>query len=257
MALRPQSSKPDSEKNAKREAAQQDVFLREVDDALRQDEMANLFKRFGVPVIAAVVLGLLGLGGYLWWQHSQQTAANERGEKLVMALDQLEAGHLDTADKQLAPIEKEGGASEIAAKFARAGIALEQGRTDEAIGLFSEVAADEKAPKPYRDLATIRKAAAGFDKMKPEEVVDLLKPLAVPGNPWFGPAGELLGMAYLKQGKEDLAGPLFAQIARDEDSPESLRARTRQLAGLLGVDAIDDPKEVAGEAPEAEAPAKE
>ena len=257
MALRPQSSKPDSEKKAERDAAQQDVFMREVDDALRQDEMANLFKRFGIPVLTAVVVALLGLGGYLWWQHSQQTAEAERGEKLVMALDQLEAGHLDTADKQLVPIADEGGGSEIAAKFARAGIALRQKHNDEAIALYSEIAADEKAPKPFRDLAIIRKVAAGFDKMKPGEAVEQLKPLAVPGNPWFGPAGELLGMAYLKQGKDDLAGPLFAKIARDEDSPESLRARTRQLAGLLGVDAIDDPKEVAGEGPEAPVPAQE
>ena len=76
--------------------------------------------------------------------------------------------------------------------------------------------------------------------MKPEDVVVRLKPLAVPGNPWFGSAGELLGMAYLKQGHKDLAGPLFATIARDKDTPDSLRARIRQMAGLLGFDAIDD-----------------
>ena len=240
-----------------REAAQQDVFVREVDEAMRQDQMANMFRRFGLPVIAAVVAALLGLAGYLWWQHSNQTAAAERGEKLVMALDQLEAGHLDTADKQLAPVAEEGGASAAAAKLARAGIALAQGRSDEAIGLFSQVAADEDYPQPLRNLATIRKVAAGFDKMKPQEVVDQLKPLAIPGDPWFGPAGELLGIAYLKQGKEDLAGPLFAKIAVDEDTPESLRARSRQLAGLLGVEAIEDPEAVAEGAPQAIPAAKE
>jgi hypothetical protein len=71
-------------------------------------------------------------------------------------------------------------------------------------------------------------------------VVDRLKPLAVPGNPWFGSAGELVGMAYLRQGKNDLAGPLFAAIAKDESVPASLRSRTRQLAGLLGYDAVVD-----------------
>ena len=74
-----------------------------------------------------------------------------------------------------------------------------------------------------------------------------LKALAVPGNPWFGSAGELVGMAYLKQGKPDLAGPLFASISRDKDTPETLRRRARQLAGLLGVDAIDDVAKAAAE----------
>ena len=45
-------------------------------------------------------------------------------------------------------------------------------------------------------------------------------------------------MAYLKQGREDLAGPLLAEIAKDETVPETLRSRTRQLAGLLGYDAV-------------------
>lgn len=258
MALRPKPPKSESDKKAERDAAQQDVFLREVDEALRQDQMANMFKRYGLPVLGVVVAALLGLGGYLWWQHSQKQSAEKHGEELVMALDQLEAGNLTTADKQLAPLAEDGtGASATAAKLARAGIALQQKRRDEAIRIFAEVAADEDAPQPFRDLATIREVATGFDKMKPQEVVDRLKPLAVPGNPWFGPAGELLGMAYLKQGKEDLAGPLFAKIARDEDSPDSLRARTRQLAGLLGVDAIDDPEAAAGETPEAAAPSQQ
>ena len=47
-------------------------------------------------------------------------------------------------------------------------------------------------------------------------------------------------MAQLKQGKQQEAGRLFAAIAKDEDVPESIRGRTRQMAGLLGVDAITD-----------------
>ncbi len=70
--------------------------------------------------------------------------------------------------------------------------------------------------------------------MKPDDVIARLKPLAKPGNPWFGSAGELVAMAYLKQGKRDLAGPLFASIAKDENAPKSMRSRARQMAGMLG-----------------------
>ena len=81
---------------------------------------------------------------------------------------------------------------------------------------------------------------ARYDKMKPADVVARLKPLAVPGNPWFGPAGEIVAMAYLDQGKSAEAGALFGAIAKDKDTPETLKSRSRQMAGLLGVDAIDD-----------------
>ena len=118
--------------------------------------------------------------------------------------------------------------------------------------LYEGIANDENAPKPYRDLASIRATAIQFDKLQPQAVIDRLKPLATPGNPWFGSAGELVAMAYLKQGKKDLAGTLLAAIAKDEDVPETLRSRTRQLAGLLGYDAVVDVDKTLAELREAE-----
>ena len=65
-----------------------------------------------------------------------------------------------------------------------------------------------------------------------------LKPLAVAGNPWFGSAGEMVALAHLKQNKPELAAPIFAAMAKDKTLPESLRSRSIQMAGALGVDAV-------------------
>jgi hypothetical protein len=253
LALRPQSPQSRSEQLAKRDAAQQDVFFREVDEALRQDEMLGLFKRYGKPVAAVVIVGLLALAGYLYWDDNGKQATGAVGEQFTLALDKVDASNLPAADKELAGVIDKGGAgSAAAAKILRGGIASQQNRPADAAKLFAEVSADGKAPQPLRDLATIREIAIKFDQLPPQQVIDRLKPLAAPGNPWFGSAGELVGIAYMKQGRNDLAGPLFAAIARDKDVPDSLRRRTRQLAGLLGVDAIDDvTKAAAGDAPDA------
>jgi hypothetical protein len=257
LALRPQRPQSRTDQLAVQKAAEQDVFFREVDDALRQDEMSGFFKRYGIPVIAVVVIALLALAGYLWWDHSRKEALGLHGEELTKALDEVEAGNSDAAKKQLDAVAADAtDGSGTAAKLLLAGIALEKGREAEAVKGFAAIAADANAPKPLRDLALVREIAANFDAMPPQQVVDRLKPLAVPGNPWFGSAGELTGMAYLKLNKPNLAGPLFASIARDKDSPESLRRRARQLAGLLGVDAVDDvDKAAAGEMAAAPAPA--
>lgn len=252
MALRPEDPQSRNDKLAQREAAQQDVFLREVDDALRQDEMLGIFKRYGKPVLALVIVGLLALAGYLWWDSNRKQTAEANGEKMVMAIDKIEGGNLAEADKELAPLAEGQGGSAAAARLTRAGIALQQNRRADALKLFAEVAADDDVPEPYRDLALVREVAVNFDAMPPQQVIDRLKPLLVPGNPWFGNAGELVGMAYLKQGNEKQAGPLFAQIARDKKAPETLRRRARQLAGLLGVDAVDDVQAMAAGLPQAE-----
>lgn len=235
MALPPSIS--NEEAAAKRRAAQEDVFLREVDDALRQDEMEGFFRKFGKPLLAIVVLGLAGFGGYLYWEHRQKSEAEAQAELVVQALDDMDSSNLEAASKKLGPIARDGN---IPARLLEAGIAQQKGDMDAAAKLYAQVAADESVSQPLRDLATVREIAASFEKLPPQTVIDRLKPLAAPGGAWFGVAGEMVAMAYLKQGKPDLAGPVFAGIAKDESLPESLRGRARQLAGLLGVDAVED-----------------
>ena len=98
----------------------------------------------------------------------------------------------------------------------------------------------EEAPAAMRDMARIREVTTNYDDRKPEEIIARLKDLAVPGNAFFGSAGELVAIAHLEAGDKDKAGALFSSMAKDEDLPDTLRTRSRQMAGLLGVDAIED-----------------
>lgn len=220
------------------------MFIREVDEAVRHDQAVKMARKYGWPLGIGMVLGLAAFGGYLFWDHQREAAMEQSSEQLIGAIDELEAGNLSAADEKLSPLTGEGSAGSVAAaRLMKAGIALQDGRTDDAVALYEQVAADAEAPQPMRDLAAIRSVAAQYDKMDPAKVIERLGPLAVQDNPWFGSAGELVAMAYLEQGSEDQAGPLLAEIAKDEDVPESLRARTRQMAGLLGYDAVVDVEE--------------
>lgn len=255
MALPPDSEQSRADKLAERRAAEQDVLLREVDEAVRKDQLGSAAKRYGWLIAGGVVLALAAFGGYLFWDERREGQLEEASDTLVTTLDKLEAGQIDQAEADLATLSEGSAATAIAAKFARAGIALRNNQQQQAVTLFDEIAADGDAPQPYRDLAMIRSVAARFEQMEPQQVIDRLKPLATPGNPWFGSAGELVAMAYLKQGKQNLAGPLFATIAKDEDVPQTLRSRTRQMAGLLGYDAVEDVDETLAQMREEDAAA--
>lgn len=220
---------------------QDEALLREVDDAYREEQVARLARRYGVPVGIVVVLALVLFGGYLFWHSQREGDLEGHSEELVKSLDAIDAGNYDTAAPTLEKLVAEGSdGAQVTARMLQAGVALRQGRDADAVRLYGQVRADANAPQAYRELATVREVAASFDSMDKAEVVKRLKPLAVPGNAWFGSAGELLAMAYLEQNRRDLAGPLFAQIAKDKDAPQSVRSRARQLAGVLGVDAIED-----------------
>jgi hypothetical protein len=244
LALSPPNNGTPPAKPTDRDEAAKDGFLREVDEALREEQIVTAFKRYALPVGAALVVGLLALGGYLYWDNAKKSAAAQWSERTVMAEERLGAGEVDAAVKDYDLIAREGSEGNRAvAMMQLAAIAARQGKADEAAKQFGAIVADDKIPQPFRDLALIRQIGLKFDTMKPDEIIAKLKPLAVPGNAWFGSAGELVGMAYLEQGKPELAGPLFAKIGQDKNVPATIRSRMRQLAGGLGYDAgIDNPE---------------
>jgi hypothetical protein len=218
-----------------------EALIREVDDAYRQDQVGELARKYGRPAAFGLVAAVALFGGYLLWDWRHETDLETQSEELVKSLDAIDAGNFDTAGPALDKLLADGNdGTRAAARMLQAGVALRQGREADAARLYGQVRADESAPPVYRQLATVREVAVSFDTMDKAQVVQRLKPLAVPGNAWFGSAGELLAMAYLEQNRRDLAGPLLAQIAKDDDVPQSLRSRARQIAGVLGVDAVED-----------------
>lgn len=215
-----------------------EAFLREVDEAVRQDRMIGIWQRFGRWIVVAVVIGLVAFGGWLWWDHHSKQVSGETAEKAQNVLRSAATGQAPDA-AALAVLK---GASQpgyrAAALLTEAGVTAQKGDVAKAIALYGAIAGNEDIAQPYRDLATVRKVALGFEQMQPQAVIDTLKPLAVAGNPWFGSAGEMSAIAYMKMGKKDVAGAVFAAIAKDKTVPATVRSRARQMAGLLGVDAL-------------------
>ncbi len=213
-------------------------FVREVDENLRRDQMADMAKSYGKWIVAAAILLLAAVGGYLYWQNRQDTRAIADSEALSAALDKVSSGDVKGAQADMVPLSSS--SSDViraSAILGRAAMALRQNDRKTAIELYREVAADNGLPQTYRDLATVRGTMTEYDNLKPDEVIARLTPLAVPGNPFFGSAGEMTGMALLSKGDRNGAGQMFAKIAADKQVPESIRSRAVQIAGSLGVDA--------------------
>ncbi|MEZ5654686.1 MAG: tetratricopeptide repeat protein [Sphingobium sp.] len=216
-----------------------EALLREVDDAVRQDRLLSIWERFGRWIIVLVIVGLAAFGGWLYWEHHSKQSSGATAEQAQEVLRTAAQGGKPDAKalEQLSDASQPG--YRAIAMLTKAGAAAEAGDTKGAAKLYGEIAADAKLDQPYRDLATIRRVALSFEEMKPQQVIDTLKPLAVEGNPWFGSAGEMTAIAYMKMGKKDVAGPIFAALAKDEQVPQTLRARARQMAGLMGIDAVE------------------
>jgi hypothetical protein len=215
-----------------------ETFLREVDENLRRDQMQDFFKRYGALLIIAVILFLAASGGFIWWKQHEVKRSGAEVEKLAAIYKDVGSGKMDQAPQQLDELAKSGSkAVRASALFARGALALQQNDTKLAASTYKSIADDSGLPKPYRDAALVRQTALEFDQLQPGDVIARLQPLAKPGEPWFGSAGEMTALALVMQGKRQEAGQLYAAIAKDQGVPQTIRARAIQVAGSLGVDA--------------------
>jgi hypothetical protein len=216
-----------------------EAFLREVDEELRRDQLAGFWTTWGKWVAIGVVAALAAFAGFLYWQHRDGEAAGVAGEQLQAAYDSLGANNAAAASKPLAELAKSNRDGYRAlALFTQADILLQKNDLKAAAAKLGTIAADASLAKPFRDLALVRQTSAEFDTLKPQVVVERLRPLAVPGGAWLGSAGEMVAISYLRMNQRQQAGALFGQIARDTGVPETIRQRAVQMAGVLGVDAV-------------------
>ncbi|WP_419814106.1 tetratricopeptide repeat protein [Glacieibacterium sp.] len=212
-----------------------DSFIREVDEEYRRDQLSSFWRRYGRWLVIGVAVLLIALGGWLWWKSEQAREAGIDGEQFNLALTKLETGNTPDAvpilDKLAAG--KTGGYATLA-RLMQAANAVQAGDNGKAVTLYNAIAADTSEPQPFRDLATIKATRLEFDTLTPAAIVERMKPLSVPGNPWFGVAGEMRAIAYLRDNKAPLAAPLLAGIAADISVPPTLRNRAQQLAATIG-----------------------
>ena len=216
-----------------------EAFLREVDENLRRDQAELFFKKNAPLIVGAMLLLLAAIAGFLYWQNRQAEAAARDSEALVGAMEAL-GNRQPNAAARLDPL-LDSSSQGIAAQAAltKAAAALMKGDKSGAIALYKTLAEDDGQAQPVRDLATIRMTALEFDTIEPAAVIARLEPLAKPESAWFGSAGEMTGMALIKQNKTKEAGRLFAALAANKTVPVSIRSRAVQIAGTLGVDASD------------------
>jgi hypothetical protein len=223
-----------------------EAFLREVDDEVRRDQATKLARRYGAIVVAVVVLALAAFGGTLWWRAHQAKVAGERGDQFVAAMSAISSGKDADAQKQLAALAGSGAKGYAPlARMLQADMLVRQRKDKEGAAAFLTLSQDRSVPQPLRDAALVRATTLQFDTLPPAQVIERMKPLAQTGNPWFGSAGEMTGVAYMKLGQPKKAGETFVAMTKDKAVPASLRARVAQLAADLGYEAVQ-PRDMPG-----------
>jgi hypothetical protein len=215
-----------------------ETFVKEVDENLRRDRINDFFKENGSWLIAGLILFLAACGGLIWYQQYRENRTEAQVEQLAQIYKAIAVGNTSKVPQQLDELSTSGSkAVRASALFTRAAFAVQENDNKLAIATYKKVRDDSSLPDAYRNAALVRETALEFDQLDPQQVIAQLAPIAKPGNPWFGSAGEMTALALIKAGKTKQAGELFATLAKDKNVPESIRNRSIQISGSLGADA--------------------
>ncbi len=210
-----------------------DIF-KEVDEELRRENLAKLWKKYGRAVIglaAAIVLAVAGVQG---WRAYDLNRRSELSDRYAAALERAAGGDTAAALNALAEMsEADGSGYAGLAAFEEAKLRLESGDRDGAIALWDRIAAGSALGEGFRDVAALLSVMNQLDSGDPTTLRRRLQPLAADGAPFRASARELLALLALREGDRAGARELYTQIADDRAAPSGLRRRAAQMLAAL------------------------
>lgn len=214
----------------------QDSLLREIDEDIRRERYARLWKRFGGYIIAAVVAVLVGVAGYQFWQYRVETQRQQASARFAAAWALITTDR-PAAERALADIAADGpGGFAILAGLRQAALLAESGDAQAARNVYLQVQRGADDPL-YRDLAVVREAMLALQKeaipIDAEAIADKLKPLTGDTNPWRFSARELSAVLAWRSGQIGEARGFLDGLAADPQAPAEMRERAQQLLSEL------------------------
>ena len=207
-----------------------DMMLREVDQALAEDETSQSIKKNLPAIIAGALIIIVGVGGWQIWD-AQRAAASA---KASAAFDgALKSAGSEDGTKELRSLADGSGAYAALAKLRLANERAAAGEREAALALFREVYSGGGASKRVKDVARLRASYLSLADNR-EAVLKDIGDLETDQTALGFYAREVIGLAALKAGDYQSAEEMFRKAASSPDAPEPVRLRAAEFAALAG-----------------------
>ena len=213
-----------------------DVF-REVDEDLRNEQMTNLWRRFGPLAIGAAVLVVVGVAGFKGWNWYVTQQAEDAGLRYEQAVAASEDGNQAEGIRQMELIARSApGAYPALAALEIAGLKAQAGDIDGAVAAYDAFAADSSNEQNLRNVATMQSAYYLLDTADTATIRARLEALASADGVWQAPAREIIALSLWKAASYSEAANMFREISSDFQAPRGVRQRALVMLNLIAPD---------------------
>jgi len=211
-------------------------IIREVDEELRREDWEKVWKKYGKFVIAGAVGIVLATAAVVAWRQYDTSQRMEQGNRFAGAISQAEnaASPEQAADIMAALATDASAGYATLARFREAKYRADAGDREAAIVVYDSLASDTAVEPMFRDLATLYSVRMQIPGGNAAMLTARLAPLTVEANPWRYTALELTAVLAISAGDTEAARRIYAPLADDPNTPESLRARAAEMLRGLG-----------------------
>jgi hypothetical protein len=218
-----------------RGSAQSDDFIREVNEAVRQDRWLKLSKQYGAYVIGAALAVVIGTAAGVGWRAWQDRQLQAEAERYMAAADLLRQNRPADAAQAFDALARDSDSGYAVLARLQAAQALGQaGDTAGKLKMLDQLAKDDDAASLYRDLGELLAAQAQFGEASEDNLASQLEKLTAVDNPWRYSALELSALAQLRAGDTEAARATLASLVDDPRTPPNLGRRAAELLAALG-----------------------
>ncbi len=211
-----------------------DSIFREVDEAVRQDQLKSLWDKYGLWVVVGAALIITSVSGYKFWVYWTTEQAKKAGARFVGGITHLEDGKTSEALDVFKSLADEGPRGyRTLSRFQLAALYAKDGKKGEAIKIYDDLASQSGIGDVQQGFARIQAATLKLDDSSFDEMRKRLDALAVTGNPWRHSARELLGLSAYHTGDVSAAERFFSVILSDQQTPANMRRRAEMMLSLL------------------------
>ncbi len=206
-----------------------DSFIEEVTEEVRRDRLFAVLQRYGWIAVTLIVV-LVGAAAYNEWRKARSASAAETfGDQVLAALDENEPSARALALKEIDGTPRQ---QALLAMFAaQESLADSTEGAADALETLSNV---EDLPQVYRELAVLKFAMRDDNGLDPEERIERLMPLTIPGAPYRLLALEQTALAEIEKGEPEAALERLRGILAEDQVSQGLRRRVSQLIVALG-----------------------
>lgn len=211
-----------------------DQFIREVNEELREDRLKTFWDQYKVFIIGAAVAIVVSTAGYRGWEYYTKQQAADSGDKFMAAIQLSNEGKYDDAIKSLEALGETGsGQYPALAKLRIASDLAKAGKSEEAVAAYDAIAGDSAYVGAFQSVAKLRAGLILVDSGSYEDVAQRLAGLSKAGGSFRHSAREALGLSAWRSGKLKEAYGWFKSISDDAQSTGGTRSRADVMLQLL------------------------